>query len=73
MNKGRKSKLSVESEGKRRYISVPAGLSQQLHRYLRNNRVQCAPPEPAFTGVDNIELRPNSDVAGVQVLLDAWQ
>lgn len=73
MSKAKKDTLNVQAEGKRRFITVPASKAQELHRYLRSNRIQCAPPEPAFTGVDNIELRPNSEVAGVQALLDAWQ
>jgi hypothetical protein len=73
MIKQKKGKLLVEAEGKRLFISVPAGLSNDLHLYLRENRVQSAPPEPAFTGFDNIELRKGSDAEGVQALLNAWR
>jgi hypothetical protein len=65
--------LSVEAEGKRRYISVPAGRAKELHDYLRINKVRSAPPEPAYTGFDNIELAHDIDVAGVQALLDGWR
>ena len=64
--------LSVELDGKRRFISVPAGCSNVLHIYLRSKNVRSSPPEPAFTGFDNIELANDIDVGGVQQLLDAW-
>ncbi len=64
--------LSVEANGKRRYISVPAGRAKDLHNYLRSNKVRSAPPEPAYTGYDNIELAQDIDVGGVQALLNNW-
>ena len=72
MAKQQKNGLRVQAEGKRRYISVPAGRALELHNYLRSNRVRSAPPEPAFTGFDNIELANDIDVGGVQTLLDRW-
>jgi hypothetical protein len=68
----RPKKLRVQAEGKRHYISVPAGRALALHNYLRTHRVRSAPPEPAFTGFDSIELANGIDVGGVQVLLNAW-
>lgn len=65
--------LSVKSEGNRRYINVPAGRANELHTYLRSKNVRSAPPEPAFTGFDNIELATDIDVGSVQLLLDAWR
>ena len=65
--------LSVQIDGKRRFISVPAGRANELHIYLRTNKVRSAPPEPAYTGFDNIELACDIDVGGVQGLLDAWK
>jgi len=70
--KQKKMALSVEAEGKRRYISVPAGRAKDLHNYLRSKNVRSAPPEPAFTGFDSIELAMDIDVGGVQALLNAW-
>ena len=64
--------LCVETTGTRHFISVPVGLSMELHTYLRNNRVRSAPPEPAFTGLDSIELAKDIDVDALQALLDAW-
>jgi hypothetical protein len=72
MAKQKKGSLRVQAQGKRRYISVPAGRAFALHNYLRTNRVRSAPPEPAFTGFDSIELANDSDVGGVQTLLNAW-
>src|SRR5262249_49173697 len=72
MTRELKSGLHVQSDGKRRYISVPAGLARELHNYLRTHRVRSAPPEPAFTGFDSIELADDIDVAGVQTLLNSW-
>ena len=66
------STLLVEADGKRRYINVPADRAKELHEYLRINRVRSAPPEPAFTGFDSIELANDIDVGGVQTLLNAW-
>jgi hypothetical protein len=73
MAKRKKNVLCVQSEGKRHFISVPSGRANDLHNYLRSNRVRSAPPEPAFTGVDSIELAKDIDVGGVQELLDAWK
>jgi hypothetical protein len=64
--------VRVLADGKRRYISVPAGRALELHNYLRSNRVRSAPPEPAFTGFDRIELASDVDVGSVQSLLDTW-
>jgi hypothetical protein len=69
----RQKKLSVQADGKRRYISVPAGRAIDLHNYLRTHRVRSAPPEPAYTGFDSIELANDIDVGGVQALLNAWK
>ncbi len=73
MARQKKVALCVQTEGKRLYISVPAGRAQDLHNYLRSNRVRSAPPEPAYTGFDSIELAKDNDVAGVQALLNAWK
>jgi len=72
MAKSRKTVLQVELDGKRRYINVPAGRSKDLHLYLRSKHVRSAPPEPAYTGFDNIELAADIDVSGVQAILDDW-
>lgn len=72
MAKRKNTPLSVEAEGKRRYISVPANRAKELHDYLRSNKVRSAPPEPAYTGFDNIELAQDIDIGGVQALLDEW-
>jgi hypothetical protein len=64
--------LRVAEDGKRRYISVPMERASDLHAYLRSNRVSSAPPEPAYTGTDYIELPKGVDVGSVQTLLDAW-
>src|SRR5262245_10970185 len=72
MAKQKKVPLCVQAEGKRRYISVPTGRAQDLHNYLRSNKVRTAPPQPAFTGFDTIELANDIDVGGVQALLNAW-
>ena len=72
MAKQQKAALRVLAEGKRRYISVPAGRAMDLHNFLRSKRVPSAPPEPAFTGFDSIELANGVDVDGVQALLNAW-
>ena len=73
MGKKKEPKLTVQSDGKRRFICVPAGRAQELHAYLRNHHVRSACPEPAFTGVDSIQLADNIDQAGVQALLNAWK
>jgi hypothetical protein len=70
--KPKKKSLCVEIAGKRRYINVPAGRAIDLHNYLRSKQVRSAPPEPAYTGFDNIELANDIDVDGVQALLNAW-
>lgn len=67
-----KPKLRVETEGRRRYISVPSRLAGDLHAYLRRNGVRSAPPEPQSTDFDNIELARDANVPRVQDLLDAW-
>jgi hypothetical protein len=72
MVRKRKTGLCVEAYGKRRYISVPQGRAKELHAYLRSNKVRSAPPEPAYTGFDSIELANDIDVVGVQTLLNAW-
>jgi hypothetical protein len=64
--------LRVEIDGKRRYITVPSGRANDLHRYLRNNGIRSAPPEPAHTGYDNIELDKDNDIARIQTILNAW-
>jgi hypothetical protein len=72
MAKQKKGKLLVRGDGARRYITVPVGRANALHTYLRGHKVSSAPPEPAFTGFDSIELAKGIDVAGVQTLLNAW-
>lgn len=72
MAKEKKPRLNVETDGRRRYISVPVARAKELHDYLRSNSVRSAPPEPAFTGFDNIELAQDSDVGGVQALLNKF-
>lgn len=69
----KKGSLSVQEDGKRRYINVPSARANDLHFYLRSNRVHAAPPEPAYTGFDNIELAKEINVATVQALLDVWK
>ena len=73
MTKRQKGSLSVEAAGNRRYICVPVGRARDLHHYLRNNNVRAAPPEPSFTGFDSIELAGDSDVDGIQNLLNGWK
>lgn len=68
----KKARLRVQSEGVRRFINVPADRARDLHAYLRVHGVHSAPPEPAYTGIDNIELDRNIDVRGVQTLLNNW-
>jgi hypothetical protein len=72
MAKQKKVPLRVQADGRRRYISVAAGRAFDLHYHLRRHGVRSAPPEPAFTGFDSIELAHDIDVGGVQTLLDAW-
>ena len=62
--------LCIQIDAKRRYISVPAGRANELHAYLRSKNVRSAPPEPAFTGFDYIELATDIDIGGVQALLN---
>ena len=73
MSKRKQPPLRVETDGKRRFISVPASRAQELHQYLRSHRVRSAPPEPAFTGFDSIQLANDIDVSGVQALLNSWR
>ena len=73
MAKRPKGALCVESAGTRHYICVPADKAKDLHDFLRNHKVRAAPPEPSFTGYDSIELAADSDVVGVQSLLDGWK
>jgi len=73
MIKQKKGSLCVETDGRRHFISVPAGSAQELYQFLRNNRVHAASPEPAFTGFDSIELSKETDVDGVQTLLNSWK
>jgi len=73
MAKQKKVALQVQVDGKRLYISVPADRAIDLHDYLRSNRVRSAPPEPAYTGFDSIELANDINVDGVQALLNAWK
>ena len=67
------TRLIVKIAGNRRHINVPSGRANALHAFLRSKNVRSAPPEPAFTGFDNIELAPDNDVGSVQLLLDAWK
>jgi hypothetical protein len=73
MIKHKKGKLKVEINGQLRYISVPASQANKLHAYLRAHHVLSAPPEPAFTGYDSIQLAKDCDSDGVQNLLNAWE
>jgi len=73
MGKKKRSALTVESDGKRRFICVPAARAQELHAYLRNHHVRSAFPEPVFTGFDSIQLGDDIDLASVQDLLNAWK
>lgn len=68
-----KNGLRVELAGLRRYISVPTGRALDLHNYLRGHHVRSAYPEPAYTGMDSIELHKDIDVAAVQALLNLWK
>ena len=72
MAKQKKLSLRVQTDGRRRYISVPAGRALELHNYLRSNLVRSAPPEPAYTGFDSIELESNVDIGSVQTFLNEW-
>lgn len=64
--------LLVQADGRRRYISVPSARANDLHHYLRSNRVRSSPPEPAYSGFDSIELEKDSDMDTIQTLLNAW-
>ena len=68
----KKDTLSVQIDGPRRFIMVPSGRAQNLHEYLRSHKVRSAPPEPAYTGQDFIELAKDIDVGGVQAILKGW-
>ena len=70
--KQKRPALRVAADGKRRYISVPVASAKDLHDYLRSKKVRSAPPEPAWTGFDNIELAPDIDMVGVQALLNQF-
>jgi hypothetical protein len=72
MVKPKKGALCVEAQGKRRYINVPAGRALDLHNYLRSKKVRSAPPEPAFTGFDSIELAHDIEIDSIQILLNTW-
>jgi hypothetical protein len=65
-------RLSVTSAGKRHYIHVPTGVAGELFTYLRDKRIQVAPPQPCFTDQDSLELGGTVDAAAVQGLLDEW-
>jgi hypothetical protein len=71
--KAKKGALVVETAGLRHYISVPTGRAIDLHNYLRSHHVLSAYPEPAYTGMDSIELAKGIDVDAVQALLHAWK
>jgi hypothetical protein len=68
----RKPRLSVVTEGKRHFINVPSGFGPSLHSYLKENGVHCGSPEPAFTGIDTVELHKSTRPEPVQKLLDQW-
>lgn len=72
MAKQKKAKLRVKIDGKRRYITVPQGRARDLHAFLREKRVRSAPPEPAYTGFDFIEVAKEADVVALQALLNDW-
>jgi hypothetical protein len=72
MGKKRIARLNVASEGKRRYIIVPAGRAAALHAYLRGHHVIAAPPAPSYTGFDSIELAEFGDNTTIQDHLKGW-
>jgi hypothetical protein len=72
MAKQKGQTLRVKVAGKRCYISVPDGRANALHAYLRSKNVRSSPPEPAYSGVDYIELAADIDVGTVQALLNDW-
>lgn len=72
MAKQKNLALTVQIDGKRRFISVPAGRANDLHAYLRSKNVRSSPPEPAYSGMDYIELAGDIDVGRVQALLNDW-
>lgn len=69
----KQKKLRIQSDGKRRFISVSTGRAIDLHNYLRSHRVCSLPPSPSYTGFDSIELDTEHDLARVQALLNAWK
>ena len=73
MSKQKKGALCVEANGNCRFISVPASRALELHHHLRSNHVRCAPPEPAYTGFDRIELAKEVNADQVQGLLNEWR
>lgn len=72
MQKQIRRSLRVQAEGRRRYINVPVARAKELHDFLRSNFVRSAPPSPASTGFDSIELAQDSDVQSIQELLDKF-
>jgi hypothetical protein len=72
MSKQKGPALRVKIAGTRCYISVPNGRANALHTYLRSKNVRSSPPEPAYSGVDYIELAADIDVGSVQALLNDW-
>lgn len=69
----KQQKLQIQSDGKRRFISVSAGRAIDLHNYLRSHRVHSTPPAPSYTGFDSIELDTEIDLDRVQALLNVWK
>lgn len=72
MTHPKKRKLRVQTDGLRQFITVSEREANDLHSYLRGKGVHSAPPQPATTGFDCIELSKSSDAASVQALLDAF-
>jgi hypothetical protein len=72
MTHPKRPSVQVVSEGRRRFIAVPADSSHGLRLYLRAHHVRCEHPEPCYSGVDQIELAKDTDAARFQVLLDKW-
>ncbi len=73
MVKVKKNALTVQTDGKRHFINVPAAKSMDLHNYLRLKRILSSPPEPSLKGMDCIQLSNTIDVDSVQTHLNAWQ
>jgi hypothetical protein len=69
----RRRPLRVEGDALRRFIRVPVGLANDLHKYLRSRKVRSSPPQPYYCDCDCIELDRTIDVAGVQAVLDQWR